>query len=85
MGLFRRKRKGEPTRHYVVEATATRALTPQVRGMMATILCTFELENGERVEVELQFDEASKFLEQMLAAHHAIVGLPIRPISPFIG
>lgn len=84
MSIFKKKlRDNKKVRLQIENAIATRALVAQVRGMMPTMLLTFKTEEGETIELELQFELAYEFTQNVLATYGAM-SPQIRPISPYI-
>lgn len=85
MSIFRKKLRDKgKIRIQIEEAIATRAMVAQVRGMMPTMLLTFKTEEGETIELELQFETAYAFTERVLATYSAM-SPQIRPINPHLG
>jgi hypothetical protein len=80
-----RKRSKEPYRRPAVRALASRAIFNEASGQLPTIAMKFEMTDGEIVEFELNITEAAKFIEQSVAAYHAVVPNLKIGRSPFIG
>lgn len=84
MSIFKRRRgEHEKVRIQVTKGVTSRAMVAQHRGMMPTMLLTFETEDGKEIELELQFEEAFHFTQDALATYYAMAP-QVRPISPYI-
>lgn len=68
--LFNRR----PKIHYDIKAArSTRAIFPQIRGMLPKIQLTFEAYDGTLLELDLDHEIAAEFLDKAEAAYDAAV------------
>lgn len=70
MGLGRKRRN--KVEYDVTEAKAARALIQTTRGMLPRIRFTMVTSHDEELVIEMNYEDATKFLNMAISAHSAI-------------